>query len=676
MRDDEQADDREHGGDRHARRAAGRTGRGRGGAAAPAWRRRARGHAAPLPAGTAASTVTGVAPALPGGAGEDLGRARDARRTPRRRGSRAGASRARRTCGWRGGRRRRPGRPRRPRRARSGRPNAIPSSDVALPAEHELGVAAVGGADALDGQPEDGDERLRVAGPARREPREVAVQAVVDVRRPAARGPPGAAAARPPGRRGRRRGEEPLDERVPALQRELEPGRRGVAAVPDEQVAAGRRAHGRGSGARRPGTRRGPRRRQAPVVPTIAGRPVSSARRPATRPMIPTGHGPVASSAAASGPPAIRIPVSAGRGRVEPAPAGPAPAPGRAGRTRPAPRRSALRMRSRAGGVRRLEDRGELGRLLRRRGEQQPGGVEGLPHPAGGVEPGREHEARRSRGPPRPGATPACASSAAMPGRGAVRIRSSPSCAIDRFSPSTGDDVRHRPDRREVRELAAPPPPRPARSPSSSRATVNATPLPRQPAVRVGRVGALRVDEGDGRGQHLGQVVVVGDDHVDPAARGRGDLRDARGPGVDGHDQRDPPSRGRRLDRGQSRGRGPPRAGDGTYGDGVDAQAAEREHELGEPGQAVRIEVAEHHDPLAARRRARRMRSTSAVRVGQQAGGRSGRPRPGRGSAPRPPGRAIPRRARTVAAKVPRPCARAAARSSGSSRRGSGKTQR
>ena len=64
-----------------------------------------------------------------------------------------------------------------------------------------------------------------------------------------------------------------------------------------------------------------------------------------------------------------------------------------------------------------------------------------------------------------------------MPGRGAVRMRSSPSCAIDRFSPSTGttsDTVPIVARSASSRASAS----APASSPSSSRATVNATPDP------------------------------------------------------------------------------------------------------------------------------------------------------------------------------------------------------
>ena len=83
-------------------------------------------------------------------------------------------------------------------------------------------MAAVGGSYALDGQTEHGDERLGVPGPERREPGEVAEQAVVD--KPGRQREVHRSGRRASvGRRGRRLGEEPLDERVPALERELEP---------------------------------------------------------------------------------------------------------------------------------------------------------------------------------------------------------------------------------------------------------------------------------------------------------------------------------------------------------------------------------------------------------------------------------------------------------------------
>ena len=81
---------------------------------------------------------------------------------------------------------------------------------------------------------------------------------------------------------------------------------------------------------------------------------------------------------------------------------------------------------------------GELGRLGLVLGQQQAGGLEGLPHPPGGVEPWRDARSATVSRSTAAGATPARSRSAAIPGRGAVRIRSRPSRAIARFSPRTG----------------------------------------------------------------------------------------------------------------------------------------------------------------------------------------------------------------------------------------------
>ena len=71
--------------------------------------------------------------------------------------------------------------------------------DVALTTQDELGVAAVGGPDALHGEPEDGHERLGVPGAAGCEARQVPEQRVVDVGGRAARGPRRAPSAGLPG---------------------------------------------------------------------------------------------------------------------------------------------------------------------------------------------------------------------------------------------------------------------------------------------------------------------------------------------------------------------------------------------------------------------------------------------------------------------------------------------
>ena len=351
-------------------------------------------------------------------------------------------------------------------------------------------------------------------------------------------------------------------------------------------------------------------------VPTTVGRPVSSASRPATSPRIPTGHGPWSSIAGASGPPLVRIAGASSVGTSEQRLLA-----RRLARVRHAERGPRLGDRRLhevlARRVRGLERRRELGGLLRRLGEQEPGRVERLPHPSGRVEPRRDDEAhglevgtRSARCPPR-------ASSAAIPGRGSVRIRSSPSFAMARFSPRIGETS-------ETVPIVA----RSARSSASASASISVAEqqpgdrerdaAARQVRERVVRVRAVRVDERDRRGQDLGQVVMVRDDRVDAALVGRGDLGDARGPGVDGDDQRHAPVRGGR-DRGQREAVAllEPRR---DVRDGVDAQPPEREHELREPGQPVRVEVAEDHDPLAALAGAPRPARRRGPRPGAGAG--------------------------------------------------------
>ena len=106
-------------------------------------------------------------------------------------------------------------------------------------------MAAAGGPDTLHGEPEDGDERLRVPGTARGEACEVAIQRVVDVggrerkvhreRRP-----------RVDRTAGGDEGEEPLRELRPALRGQLEAGRGRMTTETDEQVPACTRASPRG----------------------------------------------------------------------------------------------------------------------------------------------------------------------------------------------------------------------------------------------------------------------------------------------------------------------------------------------------------------------------------------------------------------------------------------------
>ena len=159
-------------------------------------------------------------------------------------------------------------------------------------------------------------------------------------------------------------------------------------------------------------------------------------------------------------------------------------------------------------------------------GQQQVRRLEGLPHPAGRVEPRRDGErdgleidgVGRDPGPLEEGRDPGS--------RVAVRSRSSPSRAIARFSPTIGATSATVPMvARSARSSAAAGPP--GSSARRSCATLNATPLPasrRSGYVASGRCG---LTIGERVGQDRGDAMVVGHDDVDPARVRRGDLGDA-----------------------------------------------------------------------------------------------------------------------------------------------------
>ena len=217
------------------------------------------------------------------------------------------------------------------------------------------------------------------------------------------------------------------------------PGRRGVAAVAQQEVVAGVERVGevepavaaaRGADRRRrPASTGGAHDRgSAGLVREAAGDEPDDADRPrADGERARRGPG-----RRRSGCP--RRPARAARA----SPAGPGAWPG-SGRPNAA-RASAIaaRIRSRRVLLAVLEHGGQRGRLVGGRGEQEPGGVEGLPHPARGVEPGREDEPDRLEVHARPGARRPAPAGPRCPGRGAVRMRSRPSRAIDRFSPRIG----------------------------------------------------------------------------------------------------------------------------------------------------------------------------------------------------------------------------------------------
>jgi len=118
-----------------------------------------------------------------------------------------------------------------------------PVEHVSLAAQHELGVAAARLPDSCHREPEDGHERLGVARAAGREPRQLAVEAVVDVagREGEVERERGSRIDRATGLDDR---EEAGAKRRPVLRPDLESRRARVAAVPDQEVVADRECVG------------------------------------------------------------------------------------------------------------------------------------------------------------------------------------------------------------------------------------------------------------------------------------------------------------------------------------------------------------------------------------------------------------------------------------------------
>ncbi len=117
---------------------------------------------------------------------------------------------------------------------------------------------------------------------------------------------------------------------------------------------------------------------------------------------------------------------------------------------------------------------GGLGGVLR---EQEVRRLDRLPHPPGRIESRGEGERDRLEVDRRRRSIRARSSSAAIPGRGAGRIRSSPSRAMARFSPTIGATSATVPIvARSARSSAAAGPP--GSSARTSCAILNATPLP------------------------------------------------------------------------------------------------------------------------------------------------------------------------------------------------------
>ncbi len=171
-----------------------------------------------------------------------------------------------------------------------------------------------------------------------------------------------------------------------------------------------------------------------------------------------------------------------------------------------------------------------------------------------------------------------------------------------------------------------------------------------QAAVRIGGIGSMRIDDRHGRRENGRHPVMVRDDHVEAAGIRLGDLRDAGRAAIHRDDHggtgRRPPHRALAIDRPvaliqATRHVRFDRHPEASQGDGHD----------GQPGQAVRIEVAEDQHPFAGRpgrtqpieddgRIGQRRRVMEAVqRVPEPGGQLFVRGRPARRQQSRPAGR-------------------------------------
>lgn len=113
----------------------------------------------------------------------------------------------------------------------------------------------------------------------------------------------------------------------------------------------------------------------------------------------------------------------------------------------------------------------------------------------------------------------------------------------------------------------------------------------------------MGVDDGDGRRQGPGDVMVVRDQDIDTAPAGLGDLRVARGAAVHGDDEAAASSFGR-VDGPQRQAVALLEAARNVR-HGVHAESPERERQDRQAGEPVGVEVAEDEDALALRPRPR-----------------------------------------------------------------------
>ena len=174
------------------------------------------------------------------------------------------------------------------------------------------------------------------------------------------------------------------------------------------------------------------------------------------------------------------------------------------------------------------------------------------------------------------------------------------------FEPEPGDGavladdrghVRHRPDRGEVGQGE-----RRGRTAGLVReqelGDLECDATPRQPPVRVGRVGAMRIDDRERVGQDGRDAMVVGDDDVDATRVRDRDLGHARRAAVDGDDEAGP-GRDGRVDRGERQTVPLVQPARDVWLD-RHAEPAQRDGHDRQPGQSISVEVAEDQDPLRA----------------------------------------------------------------------------
>src|SRR3954447_2105140 len=404
-------------------------------------------------------------------------------------------------------------------------------------------------------------------------------------------------------------------------------------------------------------------------VPTTAGRPVSSASLPATRPMIPTGHGPWSSSAGESMPAPTVTACGSGTSSGN---SGSWP-----GTTLGSGRPSATLASAIAARIRSRRVAFAASRVA-------------ASSAASAASSARRSRAASSASPTRPaafrrgaianptvsrsadaGLTPAFASSAAMPGRGDVRICSRPSLAIARFSPSTGTTSDTVPITASSASGSASASPDPS-SASSSRATVKATPLPDSPrpgyslSARCGFTSATAA--GSTSGSRWWSVTATSIPRaraaatsatlVEPVSTVTISVMPSPAAASTAASERPWPSSSR----------------EGTYGV---TRIPSRRNASTSCARPVSPSASKSPKTMtrSPRSRARATRSTRAAASGSSRGSLSPAAAGPRNAAS-VTGSAMPRRAMTVAANVPTPSSRAAARSIGSSRYGSGNTQR